>query len=804
MNRFFIFSCILCTCALQSQAQFAVNGMVADSTGTGEAYATLRIYNLADTTKAVRLGTTTEDGSFSQSLPKAGKYVINISSVGKSPLKHDFEITKSMPVANLGTLTISDASTTLGEVEVVAQRPLVKTEIDRISYDIQADEDSKTNTIFEMLKKVPRVTVDGEDNIKVDGSSDFKIFKNGRPNSSWSRNPKEVLKSIPASMIKRIEVITEPGAKYDAEGVSGILNIVTMDNTSMSGVLGSIGGAVNEKGSTNAYTYLTTQAGKLTTTINYGYNYMAPGNAGAHSENYRYFKDSNNEILEKNSPHNHGYVHYGNLESSLEIDTLNLVTLSFGGYYYNFNGNSFANTHMAPQGSNQHIYDYSIHYYSPQYSYFDFNGKLDYQHLTHRKDEALTFSYLLSTTNQTQKWQTDYDEVIGDFPIGYMHKLADDRLKFYEHTFQFDWTRPFAGGHKLETGAKYILRINNSKTYQTYDQTALNDTTDFHHTTHVGALYSEYSYNSTRWGARAGLRYEFARMGASYPDGSQPSFHSTLHDVVPTLSVSYKFNDANTLKLNYASRIARPGISYLNPAVIGDTYNVRQGNPNLKSARSHSINLDYTLMIPKLVLNVSLMHRFSNGLIQSVVTTSDDIVYYTYDNVGKFRRSSLHAYAQWTITPKTQLMINADLGNVRYRNDQLNLTNEKWCFEMFGYVTQQLPWKLRFTASFNRMDWGFSDVYTRYPARYFYGFSLQRSFLKEDRLTVRLQAYCPFSGKYDVHESQTVNGDVLGYSKSWQQTRNFYFSISYRFGSLKAQVKKTAKTIENDDLQGRK
>ena len=804
MNRFFIFSCILCTCALQSQAQFAVNGMVADSTGTGEAYATLRIYNLADTTKAVRLGTTAEDGSFSQPLPKAGKYVINISSVGKSPLKHDFEITKSMPVANLGTLTISDASTTLGEVEVVAQRPLVKTEIDRISYDIQADEDSKTNTIFEMLKKVPRVTVDGEDNIKVDGSSDFKIFKNGRPNSSWSSNPKEVLKSIPASMIKRIEVITEPGAKYDAEGVSGILNIVTMDNTSMSGVLGSIGGAVNEKGSTNAYTYLTTQAGKLTTTLNYGYNYMAPGNSDSHNETYRNFKDSNNEIFENISAHNHGYIHYGNLESSLDIDTLNLVTLSFGGYYYNFNVDSYTNTHMAAKGSDQQIYGYSTHYYSPQYSYFDFNGKLDYQHLTHRKDEALTFSYLLSTTNQTQKWQTDYDDITGNFPIGYSHKLSDDRLKFYEHTFQFDWTRPFAGGHKLETGAKYILRINNSKTYQTYDQIALNDTTDFHHTTHVGALYSEYSYNSTRWGARAGLRYELARMAASYPDGSQPSFHSTLHDVVPTLSVSYKFNDANTLKLNYASRISRPGISYLNPAVIGDTYNVRQGNPNLKSARSHSINLDYTLMIPKLVLNVSLMHRFSNGLIQSVVTTSDDIVYYTYDNVGKFRRSSLHAYAQWTITPKTQIMINADLGNVRYRNDQLNLTNEKWCFEMFGYVTQQLPWKLRFTASFNRMDWGFSDVYTRYPVRYFYGFSLQRSFLKEDRLTVRLQANNPFSGNYDIAKSQTVNGDVLGYSKSWQHTRSFYFSISYRFGSLKAQVKKTAKTIENDDLQGRK
>ena len=102
------------------------------------------------------------------------------------------------------------------------------------------------------------------------------------------------------------------------------------------------------------------------------------------------------------------------------------------------------------------------------------------------------------------------------------------------------------------------------------------------------------------------------------------------------------------------------------------------------------------------------------------------------------------------------------------------------------------------------MDWGFSDVYTRYPARYFYGFSLQRSFLKEDRLTVQLRANNPFSGNYDIAKSQTVNGDVLGYSKSWQHTRSFYFSISYRFGSLKAQVKKTAKTIENDDLQGRK
>ena len=803
INRFIIFIAITAIGIAQAYAQFGVKGTVADSTGTGEAYATIRIYTATDTAKAVRLGTTDADGRFSQSLPAAGSYTLNITSVGKSPLCRNFELTAAKPIADLDTLTISDAGTMLGEVQVVAQRPLVKTEIDRISYDIQADEESKTNTIFEMLKKVPRVTVDGEDNIKVDGSSDFKIFKNGRPNSSWSSNPKEVLKSIPASMIKRIEVITEPGAKYDAEGVSGILNIVTMDNTSMQGVLGSIGAGVNDLGEANGYTYLTTQAGKLTTTVNYGYNRMSKASSSSTNETYRHFNNSGNDIFENIASTSNGYIHYGNIESSLDIDTLNLVTLSFGGYYYKFDVNSMSDTWMSNSAGDK-TYGYRTHYYSPQYSYFDFNGKIDYQHLTSRKDETLTLSYLLSTTNQTQKWQTDYDETVGAFPIDYLHKLSDDRLKFYEHTFQFDWTRPFAGGHKLETGAKYILRINNSKTLQTHDNATLNDTTSFHHTTHVGAIYSEYAFNSTHWGARAGLRYEFARMGASYPDGSQPSFHSTLHDVVPTLSASYKINDANTLKLNYASRIARPGIAYLNPAIVNDTYNSRQGNPNLKSARSHSITVDYTLMHPKLVLNISLNHRFSNGLIQSVTTVDNNTICHSYANVGKYRRSSLHVYAQWTISPKTQFMINADLGNVQYRNDELNLKNDKWCLGIYGYVTQQLPWGLRLTANFSRIDWGFSDVYTQYPARYFYGFGLQRSFLKEDRLTVQLRANCPFSGKYDIGESRTVNGDVTGFSKNWQRTRNFYISVSYRFGSLKAQVKKVAKTIENDDLQGRK
>ena len=123
-------------------------------------------------------------------------------------------------------------------VEVTAQRQLIKQEVDRIGYSVADDADSKTNNVLTMLRKVPMVSVDASDEIRVNGQTNFKIFRNGRPDPSLSRNAKDILKAMPASSVKRIEVITEPGAKYDAEGTTIILNIVMADNTTIKGASG--------------------------------------------------------------------------------------------------------------------------------------------------------------------------------------------------------------------------------------------------------------------------------------------------------------------------------------------------------------------------------------------------------------------------------------------------------------------------------------------------------------------------------------------------------------------------------------
>ena len=202
-----------------------------------------------------------------------------MASVGKALLEKEFELTQGNPKVNLGRLVTHDAANELGEIEVVAQRPLVVREIDRLGYDVKADPDASTSNLREILRKVPLVTVDEDGTIKVKGSTDFRIYKNGRPNNSYTKNAKDIFAAIPASSIKKIEVITDPGAREDAEGVGCILNIVTDSDTSLKGVVGSANLYMDN------YSYyprpniwLSTQIDKVTMAVNGGFG-VTPKNS---------------------------------------------------------------------------------------------------------------------------------------------------------------------------------------------------------------------------------------------------------------------------------------------------------------------------------------------------------------------------------------------------------------------------------------------------------------------------------------------------------------------------------------------
>lgn len=688
----------------------------------------------------------------------------------------------------------------LDGVVVKAQRQLIKQDIDRIAYDVQADEESKTQTVMDMLRKVPMVTVDGQDNIQVKGNSSFKVYKNGHLDPSLTRNAKEVFKSMPASTVKRIEVITDPGAREDAEGVDAILNIVTLSNTKMQGITGVVSSSLNTLGHSNFYSSLTSQLGKLMLSVDYGYSGMTRHDSYNRVEKSSTYLDTHNTMLSGSEGSNPGDIHYADIDASYDIDSLNLLSASFGGYFYKLNvqGDGYNNMFNSAGGQ---LYSYNNSYWMPDYNHHSWNGRFDYQHKTHLAGERLTLSYMLALTRQHTDQENAYTDLYNmSFP--YTGSLMRERERFTEHTFQIDWLRPLGRGHQLEIGAKYIDRNNNSNSSQTFYGIDADTSDEFQHTTRVLAGYADYIFRTTKFSARAGLRYEYSYMRGSYPDGKNATFDKHLGDWVPQATLQYQLTAAQSLKLNYTTSINRPGISYLNPAVMVSPSSVSQGNPQLSSSHTQRFSLIYTYIMPRLTLQLAPSYTAYSSGITSVVTAKDDIRYSTYDNILRYRRFSVEQYVQWKPFDTTTLAFNNNLGYEHYENPNLCYRNHGWSDNYSLSLQQRLPLKLRLSLSaYGKVGHSPSSVYYLQHGYFNYYASLQRSFLKGDRLTVRLTAKAPFN-KYWEMEAETVNGDFTGIERSWNRSRSFSISASWRFGSLKSSVKKTEHSIDNSDVVG--
>ena len=701
------------------------------------------------------------------------------------------------------TLVSNDSITWNKELESVvikAQKQLIKQDIDRIGYDVQTDEESKTQTVMDMLRKVPMVSVDGEDNITVKGNSNYKIYKNGHYDPNLSKNAKEVLKSMPASMVKRIEVITDPGAREDAEGVDAILNIVMMDGSKLDGITGVVSASYNSLNNTNLYTSLTGQMGKILLSVDYGYGGMSSKSTENSQVTERTFLQTGNHLLAKSAGSNPGDIHYANLNASYDLDSLNLLSASFGGYFYKLNVQGDGQQSLS-NASDQRIYSFSNHYWMPGYSHHSWNGRLDYEHKTRQKGERITLSYMLALTRQHTDQENTYAD-LANAPFVYTSSLQTERERFTEHTLQADWLRPLGKGHKLEIGTKYIDRNNNSHNTQDFRGSLPTTENQFEHTTRVIAGYADYIYNSNKWSARAGLRYEFSHLKGSYPDGSSSSFSHSLNDWVPQASLKYQLTESQSLKLNYTTSINRPGISYLNPAVVTSPSVVQQGNPLLVSSLSQSIAMIYMYIGTRLTLQLAPSYRFSNGGIASIQTAKDDVRYLTFDNIQRYRRFGFEQYVQWKPFDGTTLVVNNNLRYEHYENPNLGYRTFGWSDNYYANLTQQLPWKLQlYISSYGKIGCSPSTVYNMQHSWFGYYFSLQRSFLKDDRLTVRLSANAPFNKQWSM-EADVVNGDFYDHQTSWNRARSFSLSLTWRFGSLKASVKKTEHSIENDDVVG--
>ena len=466
-------------------------------------------------------------------------------------------------------------------------------------------------------------------------------------------------------------------------------------------------------------------------------------------------------------------------------------------------------------------------YRSPSHSkenWDDYSASLDYQRSFSVKDRLLTLSYRLESSPSTSDSRYLYtDREAADDWQTFIDRMRDQRMdgdeNTMEHTFQIDYTTPFAKHHTWEAGVKYILRRNKSDNDrynlgtgdkdETYDS---DNSSHYRHHNDILAAYTGYGLTLDKWSARLGLRYEHTLQKVEYLLGRGTNFHKNFDDLVPSARLGYKFSDATNLSLGYKMRINRPGIWYLNPYLddrIPDA--ISQGNPNLDTEKSHAVDLQFSSYNSKLTYTLTGTYRFVNNSIESVDRlvndrnieglpnpTGKDVIYSSYANIGHIQYAGLMAYANWTPITNTRITLNGSVG-YSHMSDGQSLRNHGWCTNIDASLQQTFAKTWIFNASYY--------VQTPQPtlqgkdARYqWYNFSLSKSFM-DKRLTLTAYIINPFGKRYFCYRSETVaNNFRTTASSSWCQ---LYYGVSVRFriGKLKASVKHTERTVENDDVK---
>ncbi len=661
----------------------------------------------------------------------------------------------------------------LDEFVVAVQKPLIKVEGDKIAYSVKDDPDAKSNTLLEMLRKVPMVTVDGEDNIQVNGSSNFQIFMNGKPSPMLSGSPKDVLKAMPAQSIKHIEVITNPGAKYDAEGVGGILNFITDQKQGMEGYTGNVSLQSGNR-VTGGNAYVMVQKDKLTLSVNASDMYI--NTPEIESTSVRKNLAEGSTVTSNTTTKGSSNMAFATVDANYQFDEKNTLSATVSLMDMNSKTDMDMLTSTVPgsdytQTNNNKMRNTSL------------NASVDYTHTySDNPRHTLTTAYRFSTAPRKNDMLTEYSGI----------NMTDydrvDKNNMTEHTLQLDYTRPLSTSNTFEAGGKYVYRKS----------TSISDLLDYEHQNSIGALYGTFSQTLGKVTLKAGLRYEFTSQDVTYNKGNGENFSLTYNNWVPNLTLSYAPTYGNNLSLSYNMRISRPGISVLNPyRNTQDLHNISFGNPNLEVEKSHNLQFTYNYFSAKAMFNASLRYSYLDNGVESYSYLADNVLYSTYGNIGQRQNTALSLFASLSLTPKTRLTLNSTTSYIDLRASQMGYKNSGFQEMAMINLQQTLPWDLKLSAMF-MVNTPSVTLQGESAGMNMHMLGLTKTFLN-DRLSVGINTVNPF------HSTMTMKmtSEGTGYtneSTTKVSMATILANASYRFGDLKLKQQTRRTEIESDVL----
>jgi ferric enterobactin receptor len=788
-----------------------ISGKIIDSaTKQPVSYATVSIYK-AGSPSPFNGVVSDDNGGFMLNNVGEGKYRIAINFIGyRKKFINNVTIAKGSTDVALGTILLASTANQLNTVNIVSKAPVVENKIDKTVFNVANDLTSQSGTAADVLAKVPQVTVDIDGNVQLQGNSNIQFLINGKPSSIFGASLADALQSIPSSQIKSIEVITNPGAKYDANGTGGIINIVLKDNK-VQGVNGSINttiGTRREDGSIN----LNVRKG------NFGVNAFFNGREQINSTtinttnrlSYNGARDTSTNLYQKGE----GNFTRGGFQSGLslnwDITKKDQLTLS-GGYNHFFNhsygltnqeqttydipNNNIASDILSSRNSDSRFSG----------KYFDYSAA--YKKTFDKENQELDVLFHSSYGDNHASFYQEQDYLNGGYPPTGQQGTnpGTDR----ETDISIDYTQPFSKTFTLEGGAKTTIENigNNTVTdtlasggfvpnpFQTYG---------FHYGRHIyaGYLSTTFSLFNDFITGKAGLRDEYTTTSVDFPGASIPGYNT----LAPSATLMHKLDQTQSIRLSYTYRIERPDYGDLTPFYnISDPHNISVGNPNLRPEIGHNFELGYSKTWNSGAnIYFAGFYRHNTNDMQTYTTFYDTLTVggNRYSNVSLTQRYNIGTettegvsfFGSVPLTDKLNLRSNMMYSD-RITTNPGNPTVSGFMYRVNLNVTYQFPHDL--TAEiFGNYNSSQRTIQGTRPGWGFYNIALRKQVMNK-KLSIGLTAGDAFN-KYIDQTSMISGGNFTQTTLRQTPFRTFGITLNYRFGKMEFKKERNKDDNNND------
>lgn len=784
-----------CSFSLLGLAQGKITGQIKDTKGQNVGFATIILQDKTSQ-KVVQGNTTNEEGKFTLENVPNGFYKLTARFVGYTDkIVDSLTISDTQKEIALSNITLKDDSEIKG-IEVVGQKDLLEELPDRIVYNAEKDLTNAGGTAADVLRKAPMVSVDLDNNVQIRGNSNVKILVNGKPSAMMANNVGEALRQFPADMIKKVEVITNPSAKYEAEGTAGIINIITKKKT-LEGVNGSIFSAAGTRNS-NLFTNLNIKRKKIGTSLSFGGGaWYAPFRSETNRDN---LLPNLSFLNQDNDGNNLGFWGNGNWNTEFDLSNKHAfstnVRFSRGGYM----SNSILSTNFADENLNP------LQQFARDTDQTYNNGNTDitadYTRIfkDSRKDWSVIAQYSRGiNNNRYELLQNPANSTIVD----YQERNRNEAIN-QEWSFQTDFTQPLDSSKTLELGARATLRnVNSDFHLDLFDFNENNYINQpnlsniFEYQQNVMAGYTVFSWNTKKkLGIKAGLRYEMTDINGDFKS-SDTTINQSYDNLIPSLAISKSFDKIGQFKISYSRRIQRPFIFYLNPYVnFVDNKNISFGNPNLRPELTNNFELGYSIFKKNTSFNTTLYWRNTNDVISSIRSVdANGISSTTFDNFATNNSYGVSVFGGFQFLKNGR--INSNL-NVYYVN--LNNQNEGWMYN--GNVNISYKFNKNFSLqSFSIINSPRVELQGTSGTWFYYNLGLRRALFKE-KGGITLGLDNPFANAM-VIRSKFNTDSFQSNSTVYQYNRGIRVSFNYNFGKIQNEQRKPRKkkTLNNDDIK---